>query len=599
MTEKSIDSAKLENWDYLNNVNSGIFVINREFRILKANRHSVSVLGNIAKNIQPEDTCYKVLFGRTSKCDDCPLGAETNQDHFEKSFILDLGGAGIYLKATIVPDNEVIFLTFRDNINEFFLHEEIESIKSELVAKNILLGRYRSGAAGNNELIQLINNLPDALVTVDNSMNIRMVNSKAKLEFPAINVRKCYELLGNSKPCKSCPIENKMSESQDLKTSHVIDGKFFTEIINGFKDDESGLLLFRDNTRQIDLIDRIKNQNETINRKNEILSCLVKLEAKMQEEKEIKSTLEYFIDLFLPLYQSESIVLIVSDIRAGSVWLSMGRGVNEEKVDMLTQAYFSRDIHTINPNAIPEEALPWPDTLQINLLGRTDKLVGMIFIQGKGAVDGAEIMDLFKDPLAAYLHNQILIRLLEEKADTDPLTGLYNRRFLKKVMEEEKFKFEKYDIKHSAVVIDVNGLKYVNDRYGHDAGDNMINIVAQNLKNTIRETDFVARTGGDEFLILLTNTDEYGAGVFLDRLNNTVFNELYMNLNDKQQHMVTISTGVASTDTCPPDELIKRADKLMYENKKEFYKNKPGTYGKNKIEALQDDGYNNRDLTLE
>lgn len=573
MIEKSKDTAILNNWDYLDSVNAGVFVINRDFQILKANKYSASVLGDKTKEIRPGDTCYKTLFGRSSICDDCPLGTETYQDYYEKSFIMNISGAGIYIKETIAPDNEVIFLTFRGNINEYFLNEEIGSIKNELVAKNVLLNRYRRGAGGNKELSQLIDNLPDALVTIDNSMNIRLVNSKAKLEFPGANASKCYELLGNITPCKSCPVENRMPEEQNFKTSHVIEGKFYTEIINGFKGEEGGLLLFRDNTRQIDLIEQIKKQNETINRKNEILSSLVKLEAKMQKEKDINIVFEFFIDLFLPLYQSESIVLIVNDIRVGSVWLSLYKGINDEKAYTLIQAYFSRDIHTINPNAIPEEVLPWPDTRQINLIGRTDKLVGMIFVQGKGAEDGSDIIDIFKDPLAAYIHNQILIKLLKERAETDSLTGLYNRRYLQRVMGQEKDKLEKYNIDYSVVVIDVNGLKDVNDKYGHEAGDKMINLVAQNIQKTMRETDVVARTGGDEFVVLLTNTAAYGAYKFMERFNKN-FSKLSLTLNDNQKQMVTVSAGTASTDECHPDKLIKEADKLMYENKKEFYKSK-------------------------
>jgi PleD family two-component response regulator len=63
-----------------------------------------------------------------------------------------------------------------------------------------------------------------------------------------------------------------------------------------------------------------------------------------------------------------------------------------------------------------------------------------------------------------------------------------------------------------------------------------------------------------------------------------IFNKLYMVLNNKQKHMVTVSAGVASTDECLPDELLKQADKLMYENKKEFYKDKVSD--QRKIKAL-------------
>lgn len=593
MRKKNAVSKRLKDWDCLDNIHSGVFIIDRNFRVLKANKYSSFLFGDAVTDIQTEKTCYNLIFSRSTRCDDCPI--EINgQDIGERSFIINKEGNGIYLRETIHLTDEVIFLTFHDNISEVFLQHEMDSVKNELVAKNILLNRYRSGDKENRGVNQIIDNFPDALVTVDSSMNLRIINSKAKLEFPAINVGKCYELFGCNKPCDYCPVEGKMSGAQDLKTSHFFNGKFFTEIINNFKNEEGYLLLFRDNTRQIDLIEQIRSQNETINRKNDILSSLVKMEAKMQGDKKIENVLEYFFDLFLPLYQSESIILIVNDIRAGSVWFTIYRGVGDKKVNRLIHAYFSRDIHTRNTHAIPKDVLPWEETCQINLVGRTDKLVGMVFVEGKGAEDGAELIDLFKDPLAAYIHNIILLRLLKERAETDSLTGLYNRRYLQRSMEQEKTNLEKYGINHSVVVIDVNGLKYVNDKYGHEAGDNLITFVALNLNKSTRETDIVARTGGDEFVILLTNTDSKGAQKFMQRFCN-VFNKLYLTLNG-MQHMVTVSTGVASTDTCPPDELIKQADILMYDNKKEFYKRK---FAQDEIKTLKKNGYDISNATPE
>ncbi len=572
MSEHTADTSILSILEPVDNIHTGIFIIDSALRVLKANRFSLIQFDIASDTVHPDSTCYGLLFNRSERCDDCPISSENDQEYAERSFILNKEGSGIYIRETIYRGEKVIFLTFQDNINEVFLQKEMESIKNELIAKNILLNRFRNGTEENRGVNQIIDNLPDALVTVDDSMNIRIINSKAKLELPDITAHKCYELLGNTIPCKSCPVENGLSGKQDMKTSHVIGGKFFTEIINGFKKEEGGLLLFRDNTRQVNLIEQIRAQNETINRKNNILSSLVNLESRMQTDKNIKSVLEYFIDLFLPLYRSDSIVLIANDIRAGSVLATLGRGVTKEKLHTLTQAYFARDIHTVDPFCIPDDALPWPDAYQINLVGRTDKLVGMLFLKGKGAEDGAEIIDLFKDPLTTYMHNQILLRLLKERADTDSLTGLYNRRYLQKALDEEKAKYEKYGIHYSVVVIDINGLKYVNDRFGHEAGDHMIFSVAKNLKGSTRETDVVARTGGDEFIVLLTNTDDKGALEYSEKLKH-MFDEIYFDINNAEKLLVTVSAGFASTSTTLPDDLVRLADRLMYENKREFYRN--------------------------
>jgi diguanylate cyclase (GGDEF)-like protein len=590
MSEHTADTAILGILESVDNVHTGIFVMDSAFHVLKANKHSLAMLDITADAVQPGSTCYNLLFNTSERCNDCPLAAENNQEP-SRSFILNKEGNGIYIRETVSRGEKVIFLTFQDNISEVFLQKEMDSIRNELVAKNILLNRYRSGTEENKSLNEVIDNFPDAFVTIDDSMNIRIINSKAKLEFPVINPRKCYELFGNTSPCKSCPIENGLTGAQDIKTSHMVEGKFFTEIINGFKKNDEGVLLFRDNTRQVDLIEQIRTQSDTINRKNKILSSLVNLEGRMQTDKNIKSVLDYFIDLFLPLYKSDSIVLIANDIRAGSVLLTLGRGISNEKLNTLTQAYFSRDIHTVNPFSIPDDAQPWPDACQINLMGRTDKLVGMIFVKGKGAEDGAEIIDLFKDTLSTYLHNQILLKLLKEKADTDALTGLFNRRYLQKILEEEKIKFEKYKINYSVVVIDINGLKYVNDRFGHEAGDHMIYSVAQNLRSHSRETDIVARTGGDEFIVLLTNTGNKGALKYIEKLKY-IFNEIYFDINKTEKLTVSVSAGAASTDTSLPDELIKLADSMMYENKREFYRNKSRSEEINRVIALKDDSHN-------
>ncbi|NLD35244.1 MAG: GGDEF domain-containing protein [Desulfatiglans sp.] len=588
MSEHTADTSILSVLDSVDSIHAGIFVIDSAFRVLKANRLSLAQFGIAFDVVHSDSTCYGLLFNRPEICDDCPLAVESDQESAERAFILNKEGSGIYIRETISRGEKVIFLTFQDNINEVFLQKEMDSIKNELIAKNILLNRYRNGTEENRGVNQIIDNLPDALVTIDDSMNIRMINSKAKLDMPDVTARKCYELLGKTNPCKLCPVENGLSGMQEVKTSHVIGGKFFTEIINGFKKEEGGLLLFRDNTRQVNLIEQIRTQNETINRKNNILSSLVNLESRMQTDKNIKSVLEYFIDLFLPLYQSDSIALIASDIRAGSVMATLGRGVSHEKLHALTQAYFARDIHTVDPFCIPDNVLPWPDACQINLVGRTDKLVGMLFVKGNAAEDGAEIIDLFKDPLTTYMHNQILLRLLKERADTDSLTGLYNRRYLQKAMDEEKIKYEKYGIHYSVVVIDINGLKYVNDRFGHEAGDHMIFSVARNLKGFSRETDVVARTGGDEFIVLLTNTDDKGALKYSEKLRH-MFDEIYFDINNTEKLSVTVSAGAASTSTSLPDDLIKLADRLMYESKREFYKKMGRSEITDRMVELEDD----------
>ncbi|MCK5543936.1 MAG: GGDEF domain-containing protein, partial [Desulfobulbaceae bacterium] len=179
------------------------------------------------------------------------------------------------------------------------------------------------------------------------------------------------------------------------------------------------------------------------------------------------------------------------------------------------------------------------------------------------------------EPFGAYVHNKLLMRKLEEKANTDPMTGLYNRGYLDQAIKEETEKLKKFNIQYSIVMADVNRLKKANDDYGHEAGDNLILTVADLLEKEVRPMDVVARTGGDEFLILLADCNNEGANNFINRLTKKTFHEVSIEVGKNERFPVTVSFGAAGTDKYKPEELIKEADRTMYENKEAFYaKNK-------------------------
>ena len=144
----------------------------------------------------------------------------------------------------------------------------------------------------------------------------------------------------------------------------------------------------------------------------------------------------------------------------------------------------------------------------------------------------------------------------------DPLTGLYNRTFLNESLELNK------DEKHLAVfVFDIDNLKYVNDNFGHAAGDDLISKVANILQACFRESDVLARVGGDEFIAILHQCDIEMAESFKKRILESIENQ---NLKEKREHMkIKISFGFAATEeqTNSVEELIKKADVLMYRDK--------------------------------
>ncbi|WP_350431579.1 GGDEF domain-containing protein [Shewanella sp. H8] len=153
---------------------------------------------------------------------------------------------------------------------------------------------------------------------------------------------------------------------------------------------------------------------------------------------------------------------------------------------------------------------------------------------------------------------------LEQLANTDPLTGLFNRRSFTSFCEHEFFRSTRYFRPFSLMIIDIDLFKLVNDTYGHLVGDEVIKRVANICGEHVREADVVARIGGEEFAILLPNTDIDSAYILAERLRVA-----QQQPDENQAPSITISIGVATL--CSQDkaflEVFKRADNALYSSK--------------------------------
>lgn len=156
---------------------------------------------------------------------------------------------------------------------------------------------------------------------------------------------------------------------------------------------------------------------------------------------------------------------------------------------------------------------------------------------------------------------------LSVDATVDFLTQVPNRRAFDKRLHEEIERFRRGGPTFSLVLVDIDHFKQVNDRYGHATGDEVLRRVAQILEGDRRNTDFVARFGGEEFAILLPCTDEYQAAMLIDRVRETL--EKLSIAAGGTVITVTISAGVA--EMLPADKgtatLLQRADERLYRAK--------------------------------
>jgi two-component system, cell cycle response regulator len=159
---------------------------------------------------------------------------------------------------------------------------------------------------------------------------------------------------------------------------------------------------------------------------------------------------------------------------------------------------------------------------------------------------------------------------------TDALTGLPNRRALGEHIRDELLRSIRYRVPTSLLLLDVDGLKQVNDKLGHAAGDQVIRSVAAAIRQTLRATDFGARWGGDEFAIVAPNTTSEAARHSAERLIQRLADQ-----HSEGGHPATVSVGIATFDparatSTDPESLVSAADEALYVAK---------ANGKNRVQA--------------
>jgi two-component system, cell cycle response regulator len=179
--------------------------------------------------------------------------------------------------------------------------------------------------------------------------------------------------------------------------------------------------------------------------------------------------------------------------------------------------------------------------------------------------DDRRLIALLSNELGGPLRMAALVAEARRLASTDTLTGLLNRRAFVERIEKARAASDRQLYPMSMLLLDVDHFKKVNDTLGHDAGDAVLQGVARVLSSMARKSDFVARWGGEEFVVALSQTAEAGARVAAERVRRAIAEARYV-LPSGSEHRATASVGLASADSTEwqIDDLLGRADKAMY-----------------------------------
>jgi diguanylate cyclase (GGDEF)-like protein len=178
-----------------------------------------------------------------------------------------------------------------------------------------------------------------------------------------------------------------------------------------------------------------------------------------------------------------------------------------------------------------------------------------------------QLLVSFAATTTAAIHNAMLHTELQKIAITDPLTGLYNRRGLLELGRHEVERFQRFNQPLSAIMLDIDHFKNVNDTYGHPVGDQVLCGLAERCRILIRQVDIIGRYGGEEFSILLPETDLFQASAIAERLRRSVEESPFF--TEAGPISITVSLGVSragrSLDSLVT--LIEQADAALYQAK--------------------------------
>ena len=163
----------------------------------------------------------------------------------------------------------------------------------------------------------------------------------------------------------------------------------------------------------------------------------------------------------------------------------------------------------------------------------------------------------------AIAHDITDKKIIEKMSTTDTLTGLFNRRRLEVISSEEISRFNRYGSNFSVILFDIDFFKLVNDTYGHQTGDDALVQIAKTLKYNARKTDFVSRWGGEEFLIIASETDIDNAFGFAEKIRMRIEDFAFPSVGK-----ITVSCGVAQYKAEETfSNLMSRVDNALYEAK--------------------------------
>lgn len=204
------------------------------------------------------------------------------------------------------------------------------------------------------------------------------------------------------------------------------------------------------------------------------------------------------------------------------------------------------------------------DTVNLNIEYLQFLVLSMVLVAF--SIIGGHISSLRRNLRISRTELEKSLTIIKEMSIRDDLTGVYNRRHLMELLEHEYHRISRGGAHFSVAMLDIDHFKSVNDTHGHLTGDEVLKAVSDVIRNSLRSADFCGRYGGEEFLLVMTQTNINGALLCAERIRSTIEQSRFTSLGPNFR--VTVSLGVTEfTGKEDIPTMIARADKALYHAK--------------------------------
>jgi diguanylate cyclase (GGDEF)-like protein/PAS domain S-box-containing protein len=442
----------------------------------------------------------------------------------------------------------------------------------------------------------ILSSLTELVAYEDKQLRVIWANQAAAesvgLSVEQLVGRHCYEIWGRrTEPCIGCPV------TKAIKTGRIQEAEMTTPDgrvwgIRGYpaKDENGDVMGVVEVTIEITERKRAEEERESAARRVEALRDVAQA---VNRSLELDELLNESLATVLDVIESDVGGIYLLDLQSGEFTLKAHIGVSEDTVASIGLIKLKgKEIKQVLEWQEPVLA-PFSLSTGANAarIAAAIKKGGMrahitVPIRSRGTLIGALLLanhgerefrtnevELLRDignELAVGIENAMLLQRTKELSLTDELTGLYNRRHFYHMLEPEMYRTLRKGRSFCLVMLDLDGFKEYNDRMGHASGDSVLQSFSQTVESSLRKSDTAFRYGGDEFIIILPETDAKRARQIMDRMRAR-----WLRLVEAQyaplETPLGFSTGIAqfpeNADTA--DGLVFLADSALYYAKKE------------------------------